>query len=1014
MFYGAAAFNQPIGSWNTSNVTTIADMFNGASEFDQDIGSWNTSKVLYMNGTFVNALKFNNGGNISIGSWNTSKVTNMSYMFYGAAMFNQDIRNWIVEIIPTEPTNFSVGSALIQINKPIWGGRITYDGVTIKWTGTIVPSPYYVQANPRGTGLEWFVIVNDVTKSNITDYAKNIQSGITYFTPPGASGPIPFNNIVTTLITNMSSMFQDAISFNQPIGLWDTSSVSNMSSMFYKAVIFNQSIGSWNTSNVTDTRRMFYGANSFNQNISLWNITNMKNSYDSMFQDIIIYTYKTYISTNTSDYNDGDSSYSIIQNVDDNLYTINLTTPFTVNGISYNTIYIHSNGSINFTSSGGDTFTYNNPHNYNALFSVGADLYFTGTDFIRYKEINDKFIIIYNCRYWSNQSARFQVKITLHLQSSTESGKITADFGTLSSYNTTTKLGISFGSGNSLYIKNINFLNYTESNPYIFDNTNSPIQNIDNIQSQYSNKQLIINPNPNSSSSTILTNIFLSNPTVSENVPIGTSIGSLFIDQPSPVIYTLITNPLNTFSISGSTLKTAASLNYKLYSSYNIEIRATVGSLNLIKPLTITVLPVVTDIFISNATFSENVPIGTVIGSLSTERSEPVIYEIIFSTLSSPFLINGSNLITNAVFNYKINPSYNIVIRATIGGTSITKTFTIVVTLGLTNILLSNTTVAENVPIGTVIGTLSTDQTSSTIYTLLTNPSNTFAISGSNLITNTFLNYTIYSSYNIVIRATVGSSSITKPFTISITDIPQTPTSIDIINGIGKNIPEDSPTGTFLGDLYTFDPDRTDYFIYRFVSGTGSTDNQLFIMDNGKLYTNTLFNYRVKNSYSIRLQSTDATNLSVEQVLILKVIIPYSPDSQITTLVGQDKSIVLNGTPVSGKRLTYKIIIPPTNGLLTGVLLSDKYTYRTNKNGTDFFTYVINEGTMTSEPIRVVIYNFSQADVSTISRNQGSFTFDNISFDGTTWRFGTFETDTFIQNGNYSRMGNFDFFNSTT
>jgi len=59
-----------------------------------------------------------------------------------------------------------------------------------------------------------------------------------------------------------------------------------------------------------------------------------------------------------------------------------------------------------------------------------------------------------------------------------------------------------------------------------------------------------------------------------------------------------------------------------------------------------------------------------------------------------------------------------------------------------------------------------------------------------------------------------------------------------------------------------------------------------------------------------------------------------------------------------------------------------------------------------SQPIRVSIYNFSQADVSTISRNQGNFTFDNISFDGDTWRSGTF-----IQNGNYSQMGNFDFYN---
>ena len=42
--------------------------------------------------------------------------------------------------------------------------------ITIKWTGTTVPSPYFIQANPRGTGIEWFAIVDNTTKSNITNY----------------------------------------------------------------------------------------------------------------------------------------------------------------------------------------------------------------------------------------------------------------------------------------------------------------------------------------------------------------------------------------------------------------------------------------------------------------------------------------------------------------------------------------------------------------------------------------------------------------------------------------------------------------------------------------------------------------------------------------------------------------------------------------------------------------------------------------------------------------------------
>ena len=156
------------------------------------------------------------------------------------------------------------------------------NGVTVKWTGTTVPFPYFVQASPRGT-LEWFAIVNNTTKSNITNYARNIQSGITYFTRPSTTSPIPFSNIVTTLVTDMNSMFYQVTSFNQPIGSWDVSNVTNMNGMFYQAIIFNQNIGSWNVSNVNNMGYMFSGASSFNQPIGSWDVSNVT-TMNAMFE----------------------------------------------------------------------------------------------------------------------------------------------------------------------------------------------------------------------------------------------------------------------------------------------------------------------------------------------------------------------------------------------------------------------------------------------------------------------------------------------------------------------------------------------------------------------------------------------------------------------------------------------------------------------------------------------------------------------------------------------------------
>ena len=690
------------------------------------------------------------------------------------------------------------------------------NGITVKWTGNTVPNPYFIQANPRNlsAGNEWFAIANNHTsKWIIQNYAQNLEYGINYFIPPNALQPIPFDNIVTSLMTDLSYIFSRVTTFNQPIGSWDTSKVTNMSDMFSNDEAFNQPIGSWNTSNVIDMSYMFFRALAFNKPIGSWNTSNVTNM-QLMFARAAVFN-----------------------------QTIG----------SWNTLNVQNM-----------RYMFHNALNFN----------------------NDENVSI-------------------------------------SSWNTS----------------NVTNMDYMFAEALVF-NQNISYWNVNRLTTQpdnfSTNSLLSVQPVWGSLGTPTISDILLSNTTVSENVIVNTVIGNLSVlsNQSNVAIYTLITNPLNTFSINGSTLTTASLLNYTVRSIYNIEIQAISGGISLTKSFTIAVsqiLPVITNILLSNKTIAENVPMNTVIGSLS---------------------------------------------------------------------VLSN---ISNLP----------------IYTLITNPLNTFSINGSTLTTATLLNYTVFSIYNIEIQATVGGISLIKPFTISITNIPQAitinipqaPISIEIINGIIENIPEDSPQGTFLGELFTVNYNKTNYFIYQFVSGSGSADNTLFILKNNKLYTNTLFNYITKNIYSIRLKSTDSYNRSIQQIFILKIVIPYSPNLHITTMVGKEKSFELTGNAVSVKQLTYEIVIHPTNGFLTHSILSDKYTYIANRNGTDFLIYVIHEGTMVSLPIRMNIYNYYQSDVDNIPRNQGTFIFNNISFDGNKWRFGTFETDTFIQAGNDSQMGNFYFDN---
>jgi len=93
-------FNQDIGNWDVSNVTTMKYMFaarapGSAPIFNQDIGNWDVSNVTNMESMFQQNINFNQ----DITKWNLSKVTTIERMFYRAEAFNQNIEKWDVSNI---------------------------------------------------------------------------------------------------------------------------------------------------------------------------------------------------------------------------------------------------------------------------------------------------------------------------------------------------------------------------------------------------------------------------------------------------------------------------------------------------------------------------------------------------------------------------------------------------------------------------------------------------------------------------------------------------------------------------------------------------------------------------------------------------------------------------------------------------------------------------------------------------------------------------------------------------
>ena len=86
-----------------------------------------------------------------------------------------------------------------------------------------------------------------------------------------------------------------------------------------------------------------------------------------------------------------------------------------------------------------------------------------------------------------------------------------------------------------------------------------------------------------------------------------------------------------------------------------------------------------------------------------------------------------------------------------------------------------------------------------------------------------------------------------------------------------STVAENSASGTTVGTFGSTDVDTGDTFTYSLVTGTGSTDNASFTISGNTLKTAAGFNYEVKNSYSIRIRTTDAGGLTFDKVFTIGV-----------------------------------------------------------------------------------------------------------------------------------------------
>jgi O-glycosyl hydrolase len=327
-----------------------------------------------------------------------------------------------------------------------------------------------------------------------------------------------------------------------------------------------------------------------------------------------------------------------------------------------------------------------------------------------------------------------------------------------------------------------------------------------------------------------------------------------------------------------------------------------------------------TNISLSDSSVPENQAAGTAVGTFSTtdpDAGNTFAYSLVGGTGgadNASFTLSGATLQTAAVFDYEIQSSYSIRVRSTDqGGLSTEKVFTITVqnvNEAPTAISLLNSSVPENQPAGTAVGTLSTtdpDVGDTFTYSLVSGAGSVdnaaFSLSGSTLQTAAVFDFEAQSNYSLRVRSTdQGGLHTETVFTITVLNANEAPTDIGLSN---SSAPENQPAGTAVGTFSTTDPDFGDTFAYSLVSGAGSADNGSFAITGDALQTAAVFDYAAQNNYSIRVRSTDLGGFWVEKALNLSVTTTNYPQQiqSISLALDGNWTLTCQGLPGSAYQI---------------------------------------------------------------------------------------------------------------
>lgn len=303
------------------------------------------------------------------------------------------------------------------------------------------------------------------------------------------------------------------------------------------------------------------------------------------------------------------------------------------------------------------------------------------------------------------------------------------------------------------------------------------------------------------------TDVLMSSQVISENEAVGTVLASLSAtDQDNAETFTYaLTGGLadnSSFSIDGSSIVVNEAFDFEAKNSYAIELTVTDAASNSYQELfTITVADendAPTALTMDSQAVFENLPFGTVIGNFSAvdqDAGDVQQYMLISGDGDSgnaAVLISGTQVLVGSALDFETQNQLSIRVEVKDAVEAIYEETFLIEILDAndspTDLLLSNTSVTENEPTGSLVGVFSVVDTDPTTTTFSfvdgQNDNASFTIESTEIQLVGEADFETQDQYVIDVLATdIDNQTVANRFTIHIIDENEAP---EVVNPIGQ------------------------------------------------------------------------------------------------------------------------------------------------------------------------------------------------------------------------------------